>query len=106
MRTAQLYAAFRSWGFDATGFGAGRWSINAFVFAPEDLSLRNMNDCHLAVDDEDYLSNILPKVLGRHTAAAGDALMAHFAYYPQREWLESKTAILSRYAALAESLAR
>jgi hypothetical protein len=75
----------------------------SFVYNPVDLAELDVNACR-SVDDEHYLTAVYPEKVGRHCAAAGDALVAHFAYYPQREWLEAHSAVLARYAALSGAL--
>ena len=103
--TSSAYNAFRVWDFDSVGYGTGRWSINAFAFWPDiDLDSFDVDVCR-KTDDEEYITNVLPGVVGRHCIATGDALFSHFAYYPQREGLET-THMLARYQALAEEVAR
>ncbi len=99
---ARAYA-FPRWDFDAMGFGTQRWSINAFAYSPADLDAVDLNAC-AAIDDEDYLTRQYPGVVGRHCVATGDALLAHFGYYPQREGLERDTRVLARYTALAQQV--
>ena len=103
------------------------------MYDPADLAALDVNECR-AVDDEHYLTNVFPAHMGRHCAATGDALVAHFAYYPQvrrrgvraaalalvcilrdaliritcaaqREWLEANSAVLARYEMLSRQLA-
>jgi hypothetical protein len=80
-----------------------RACIRSFVYDPADLAALDVNDCR-AIDDEHYLTNVFPERMKRHCVATGDALVAHFAYYPQREWLEANSAVLSRYAELSQQL--
>lgn len=47
-------------------------------------------------DDEEFLSCIKPTQLGKANCFNGDALIAHFAFGPQREGLD-KMDILNRY---------
>ncbi len=52
------------------------------MYDPADLVKMDLGACR-SVDDEHYLTNEYPEVMGRHCAAWGGALVAHFAYYPQ-----------------------
>lgn len=100
-----LYDAFRLWDFDAQGFGTGRWSINCFVYDPADLASMDVELCRNSQDDENFLSNVFPATTGKHCGATADALVAHMAYYPQREWLEEHASVMQDYAALAQRVA-
>jgi hypothetical protein len=103
--TVALYDAFRLWDFDAQGYGSGRWSINCFVYDPADLAAMDLEQCRNSQDDENFLSNVYPEIVGKHCGATADSLVAHAAYYPQREWLEENSSVLEDYAALAERVA-
>jgi hypothetical protein len=54
-------------------------------------------------DDEDYLSFQRPFELHRPTMICGDAVVSHFAYFTQRDLLDS-TDILQRYAERAKNI--
>ncbi len=56
------------------------------------------------VDDEPWLTSVYPANEGQPNAICGTALVSHFAYQPQRSWLEANTDLLDRYRILAESL--
>jgi hypothetical protein len=75
-----------------------RYSINCMCWLGRDLAepARRFVD-----DDEAWVTEILPREMGRPTAIVGDALVGHFAYSPQRAGLESNTDMLARYRALA-----
>jgi hypothetical protein len=103
--TVSLYNAFRLWDFDAQGYGTGRWSINCFVYDPADLAAMDLEQCREAQDDENYLSNVYPGIVGKHCGATADALVAHAAYFKQREWLEEHSSVIEDYAALAQRFA-
>ena len=104
--TCALYDAFRLWDFDAQGYNTGRWSINCFVYDPADLAGMDLELCRNSQDDENFLSNVYPGIVGRHCGATADALVAHAAYYPQREWLEQNApSVLEEYQALAQRVA-
>ena len=103
--TVAAYGGFRAWDWDATGYGQARWSINAFAYWPDsDLDFMDLDACGRS-DDEEYLTRVLPGVVGRHSIATGDALVAHFSYFPQRKGLEEDTDLLARYQALADVVA-
>jgi hypothetical protein len=104
--TCALYNAFRMWDFDAQGFSTGRWSINCFVYDPADLAGMDLEQCRRSDDDENFLSNVYPAIVGKHCAATADALVAHSAYYPQREWLEENApSLMEEYQELAQRVA-
>ncbi|REK06809.1 MAG: hypothetical protein DWQ37_22475 [Planctomycetota bacterium] len=75
-----------------------RFSINAMCWLGRDLAepARRFAD-----DDEAWVTEHVPRETGRTTAIVGDALVAHFAYAPQRGGLETYTDVLARYRALA-----
>lgn len=54
-------------------------------------------------DDEAWHSIEMPTRLNRPTAIAGNALVSHYTFYPQRDHIQ-KTDILDRYRAAAEKL--
>ena len=54
-------------------------------------------------DDEEFLSCIKPTQLGKANCFNGDALIAHFAFGPQREGLD-KMDILNRYGKILHDL--
>lgn len=49
-------------------------------------------------DDEEWLSCIKPTELGKVNCFNGDAILSHFAFFPQREMLDKRT-ILEQYGA-------
>lgn len=62
-------------------------------------------------DDEEYLTIIRPRELGRHVIVDGTALSVHFAFGPQRQQKDSQDAgglyhtdLLNRYKAYAEEM--
>ncbi len=55
----------------------------------------------VGVDEEEWLTRVKPQQLGRPNAICGQALVSHFAYYTQREWLEANTNLLARYRVLS-----
>jgi len=73
-----------------------RVSINSFAFYGRDI-LPFKDEIH---DEEQFLSVDLPKRLSRPNLIIPDALISHFSYYTQREYLD-KTGLLERYRHLA-----
>lgn len=55
-------------------------------------------------DDEVWLTMVHPADEGRPNVICGKSLVSHFAYWPQRSWLEKNTNLLERYDALARQL--
>jgi hypothetical protein len=80
------------------GWTAGHISINAFAVFAKDL-----HACNVAHDEEGYLSLYRPQALGRPNARCGDAVLIHFAYHTQTEYMD-KTGLLNDYALLAPPL--
>lgn len=56
-------------------------------------------DGKVGKDEELWLTSQLPKLLHQPSLICGDALVSHFAYYPQRTYLDT-TGLLARYEAL------
>lgn len=73
-----------------------RVSINAVCWFGKDLAA-----CPVGEDEEQWLSVDRPRVLSRPNAACGAAVCVHFAFHPQREYIERETDLLERYARLA-----
>jgi len=78
-----------------------RLSINFVVFMGDDL----LDNGPVPDGDEEYLTSILPKKLGRHVAIDGHAIVAHYSFGPQTfdgpaglGW----TDVLTRYKAYAD----
>lgn len=80
--------------------GMCRFSINCILWFGSEMA-----KFHGVVpgDDEEYLSCIKPTQLGMMNCFNGDALIAHFAFGPQREGLD-KMNILNRYGAVLHQL--
>lgn len=61
------------------------------------------------MDDEDYLTRVRPKEVGRHVVVDGGALAAHFAFRSQRIANDGRaldwTDLLGRYGDYAEEMA-
>lgn len=55
-------------------------------------------------DDEVWLTMAYPADQQRPNVICGSALVSHFAYWPQRPWLEGNTNLLERYKTLAQRL--
>lgn len=63
----------------------------------EDRRRRNV----LSADDESLMTEVLPGVTGRDNAICGRALVAHYAFGVQHEYLVNHTDTLNQYRALA-----
>lgn len=72
-----------------------RVSIGLVVFFGEDMSA--FNGVIEGIDDERFLSEILPARLKRPNVIYGKKLVSHFSYGTQRAYLEANTDLLSRY---------
>jgi hypothetical protein len=56
----------------------------------------------VGMDEEPWLSVIKPSEVGRPARICGNALVAHFAFYTQRPYVETNSNMLDIYTALAE----
>lgn len=70
-----------------------RFSINCISWFGEDFKKFNGK---VFGDEEEYLTVIKPQELGKTNLIIGNAIISHFAFYTQREYLD-KTDILSKY---------
>jgi hypothetical protein len=77
---------------------SGRISINSFAIFGNDMAA-----CNVAPDEESYLAVWRPKELGRQNARCGDAMLIHFAYHTQTDFMD-KTGVLNDYVRLAPPL--
>lgn len=75
-----------------------RISINCLCWRGRDFALFGGE---VAPEDEEWLTQHYPARIGRPAAVCGTALVSHFAYGPQRPWLEGNSDVLDRYRALA-----
>lgn len=76
--------------------GMTRFSINSILWFGEDMKNFNGN---VPGDDEEFLSCIYPTLRGKSNAWNGDAIVSHFAFFPQREELDRQN-ILGQYGQL------
>jgi hypothetical protein len=79
-------------------YEAGHISINSFAIFGDDMA-----KCNVAADEEGYLSQWRPREFRRQNARCGDAMLIHFAYHTQTEYMD-KTGVLNDYAKLAPPL--
>lgn len=77
-----------------------RFSINCLGFFGSDVVEAGADFCPLGVDDEEWLSAVLPARLNRPGRIVGDCVVAHFSYWTQEAEL-LKTRILDDYYAIA-----
>lgn len=81
--------------------GAQRFSINCIGFWGGDVLDLGENFCPPGVDDEEWISAILPIKTGLPGRIIGNALVAHYAFYTQESYLNSDKTLLARYAKLS-----
>jgi hypothetical protein len=74
-----------------------RFSINCIGFWGEDVQELGQRFCPLGVDDEEWISAVLPSLTGRPGRIIGNITIAHYSFFTQEDSL-LKTDILSRYA--------
>ncbi len=84
---------------DAT-VSLSRFSINCIGFFGEDVKSLGAAFCPLGVDDEEWLSAILPLKVGRFGRIVGKTCVAHYSFFTQEAAL-NRTNILDRYYELA-----
>ena len=77
-----------------------RFSINCIGFFGQDVMDAGDGFCPLGVDDEEWISAVLPAKLGRPGRVVGDCTVAHFSYYTQEANL-LQTKVLDDYYEIA-----
>ncbi len=75
-----------------------RFSINTIGYFGETVKKLGEKFCPLGVDDEEYISATLPLLLGKPGKIIGSALVSHFAFNTQEEYLLRYSNILDEYA--------
>ena len=89
---------FKKWDFHQMGYE--RWSIN-FVLM-RGVIVNKMKKMFPNMDDDEIaISQEMPKILSKHCLSFGSAIVVHFSYYPQIEFLQ-KTNFLERYDNLSK----
>jgi hypothetical protein len=78
-----------------------RISINCIAWSGRHFALFGGN---VGLEEEHWLTVVLPMAMKRPVAICGTALVAHFAYHPQRQWVEEYTDLLGRYREKARHL--
>ena len=85
--------------FDSVQIALNRISINCFAWFGEDFSkFKGI----VLDDDEEYLSVIKPRELGKINSICGKTVVSHFAFYSQRRQLDS-TGILEAYESVVQA---
>lgn len=87
---------FRDWDIP----NCDRVSINAISWTGEEFSKFSGN---VDPDEEVWLATIKPKEIGKINKIIGDAIFVHYAFWPQRAYLDS-TDILSKYEEVANKI--
>ncbi|MDA0346003.1 MAG: hypothetical protein O3C20_01225 [Verrucomicrobia bacterium] len=85
--------------FDSVPIALNRISINCFAWYGEDFS--KFNGIVLD-DDEEYLSVIKPRELGKINSICGNTIVSHFAFYSQRRQLD-QAGILEAYESVVQA---
>jgi hypothetical protein len=83
----------------------GRFSINCIGFFGRTVAALDRLFCPPGVDDEEWISAVLPAKTQRCGMVIGDLLAAHFAYFTQEEYLSARH-VLGLYSALTEGARR
>ncbi|MEM9964391.1 MAG: hypothetical protein AAGC58_03485 [Asticcacaulis sp.] len=87
-------AAFRVGAHDVS---LSRYSINVIGFFGEDVAKLGARFCPSGVDDEEWLSAVLPTLVGRCGRIVGDVVAAHFAFYTQERHLLEQNGLIDAY---------
>jgi predicted O-linked N-acetylglucosamine transferase (SPINDLY family)/GT2 family glycosyltransferase len=82
--------------------GFERVSVNFITWFGKDFA--EFNGIIDGEDEEQWLSVDKPKNINRYNCICGSAIVSHFSYYTQREYLESKTNILQSYKLISEEV--
>jgi len=77
-----------------------RFSINCIGFFGRTVARLDADFSPPEVDDEEWISAVLPSKTQRTGLVVGDLLAAHFAFFTQEDYLSRRT-LLGLYAALA-----
>lgn len=75
-----------------------RFSINTICFTGEDMSSIGGE---INPEEEQYISSTLPHILNRYNSICGNALVSHFSFGPQLQFLK-QTNLLDTYNRLAD----
>ena len=89
-------AAFHVPNFDIS---LSRFSINCIGFFGEDVATLGDAFCPLGVDDEEWISAVLPSLTGKPGRIVGNLIVSHFSFFTQEEDL-LRTSLLQDYADL------
>lgn len=79
-----------------TEIAGGRFSINFIGFFGSEVSKDVAQFCPLGVDDEEWISAVLPCLRGKKGLVVGDTLVSHFSYFTQERYL-LRSGMLERY---------
>ncbi len=86
-------------------FDYNRFSVNCFAWFGHDFKRFDGRvgrlDNGKSIVEEDWLTTYMPQRLSRPNAICGRSLVAHFAFYTQRPYLEHHTQLLADYHRLA-----
>lgn len=70
-----------------TEISGGRFSINFIGFFGSEVKKDIIQFCPPAVDDEEWISAVLPALRDKRGLVVGDCLVSHFSYYTQERYL-------------------
>jgi hypothetical protein len=70
-----------------TEMSGGRFSINFIGFFGSEVKKNADQFCPLNVDDEEWISAVLPVLREKKGLVVGNCLVSHFSYYPQERYL-------------------
>jgi hypothetical protein len=80
------------WDFHQGGYE--RWSINFILFKGK--YVNQLKSRFPSIEDEVAISREIPKIYDRHSYSSGSALVVHFSYFSQNDYLKN-TMLLQKY---------
>ncbi|MEC4815135.1 MAG: glycosyltransferase, partial [Scytonema sp. PMC 1069.18] len=83
-------------------FNFERVSVNFITWFGREFA--KFNGIVEGLDEEQWLSVDKPKSMNQYNCICGSAIVSHFSYYTQREYLESNTNILQEYKTISEEI--
>jgi hypothetical protein len=83
---------FLKWDFHQGGYE--RWSINFILFKGK--YVNQLKSRFPSIEDEVAISREIPKIYDRHSYSLGSALVVHFSYFSQNDYLKN-TMLLQKY---------
>jgi hypothetical protein len=81
-----------------------QFSVSCFAVHTDDYRILEPPGVLDYYEEENWLTVHRPSKVGKTNVILSDALVSHFSFFPQRDYLINQTRILDRYRTLAEAL--